>query len=169
MTYGIPHHLIPYTVDGKIKTKNHLEFIETRKTGEEYAKNGAVETIELPKLSDILCEKGKVIQESCGNLRLQAIVDEYVHRYHSSSKAEKTALAEEVVRMVKSASGRFLTKESGIWIETTDEVAREKVSHLFRARRHLASKSPASPVVPDRHNVRSSVVPDFGMNKRIKV
>ena len=142
MTYGIPHHLLPLTADENVKTKNHLEFLQMRKVGEEMAarqiglQQNAVETIELPLASDVLLGKGRPIQNHSGNLHLQAIVEEYLDEYHSmENRLEKTALASLIVRKVKDASGRFLSKDKGIWMEVSDEVARSKVSYLFRNRR----------------------------------
>jgi hypothetical protein len=172
MTYGIPHHLIPATAEGQIKVKNHLEFIDTRKTKEEYAVNSGghgVETIELPLASDVLLGKGKPIQEHTGNLRLHAIVEEYLSQYRSSSRPEKTALATEVVRAVKSASGRFLSKESGIWIEVDENVAREKVSNIFRHCRKVTPKTDMGAKTDRvRTNVEANMLDDFN-GKRIKL
>jgi hypothetical protein len=51
-----------------------------------------------------------------GNVRLQWIVEEKPNRYNAcSSNQEET--------------GRFLTQESGVWIEASDAIAREKVSN----------------------------------------
>jgi hypothetical protein len=139
MTYGIPHQLIPLTAEGKIKLKNHMDFIKMRRAAEEYAQHGEIETCDLPLASDILLKKGKPYQEFVGNRRLHAIVDEHLLLYHqlTISKQEKTELAAEIVKMVKGASGRFLSKDSGVWIEVSDDIAVEKVSHIFRARRSL--------------------------------
>lgn len=148
MTYGIPHHLLPLTAEEKVKTKNHLEFLQMRRVGERMAaerkeqegegggQTNVVETIELPLASDVLLGKGRPIQNHAGNMHLQAVVDEHLDQYHSiQGRLEKTALAALIVRKVKEASGRFLSKESGIWIEVSDELARNKVSYLFRNRR----------------------------------
>jgi hypothetical protein len=61
MTYGIPHHLIPVTANGKIKLKNHLAFIEMRQVVEEYTQHGMAETWDLPLNVGILLGKGKPI------------------------------------------------------------------------------------------------------------
>eukprot|EP00934_Nitzschia_sp_Nitz4_P002781 Nitzschia sp. Nitz4//scaffold32_size149145//49056//50746//NITZ4_002873-RA/size149145-processed-gene-0.91-mRNA-1//1//CDS//3329548051//2771//frame0 len=133
LTFGIPPHLIPLSEDGKIKLKNHMEFLQGRKVREQYAKVGKTDLVSLPLRSDILLGRGKPIQQAPGNLRLAAIVDSYVLEYHKLvNKQDKTALASDIVRMVKSVSARFLTKESGVWMEVTDDIAREKVSGLFR-------------------------------------
>lgn len=133
-SYGIPSHIAPINDEGRIRVKNHLEFLQGRKTQELLARGRAPQSsIILPLNSDILFGRGKPIQQTAGNLRLGAIVDSYVTEYHQlSSKQEKTALAAHVVQIVKVASGRFLSKNSGLWIEVTDDIAREKVSGLFR-------------------------------------
>ena len=131
-TYGIPPHIIPINDDGRIRLKNHLEFLQGRKTGEQLLRGGETNVIYLPLNSDILFGRGKPIQQTPGNLRLGAIVDSFVSEYHRRNKQEKTALATQIVELVKSASGRFLSKNSGIWMVVSDDVAREKVSGLFR-------------------------------------
>lgn len=131
-TYGIPPHIIPINDDGRIRVKNHLEFLQGRKTGELLLRRGETNVIYLPLNSDILFGRGKPIQQTPGNLRLSAIVDSFVSEYHRRNKQEKTALATQIVEMVKSASGRFLSKNSGIWMVVSDDIAREKVSGLFR-------------------------------------
>lgn len=158
MAAGIPHDLIPFTHhDYKIKTKNHLDYLSMRQKAEalDYsfccAHGGTSllsteETVvahpvtrpfftDLPSRCDVLLGKGRPIQFSPGNQRLELIVDEYLDKYHdsSTSKLEKTALAAEIVRRVKDRLGvRFLSKSSGIWMEVGDEMARDKVSHMFR-------------------------------------
>jgi hypothetical protein len=147
-SYGIPHETIPLTHDGKRKTKFHLEFIQMRLTHEEYKRRGmgnSLTMIELPLNSDVLLGKGVPIQSSSGNIRLQAIVDEYVDEYHAmTDRKSKTRLAMDIVTMVKKASVRFLSKESGVWIEVEDVIARDKVSHLLRSRRKRRNKATTS-------------------------
>ena len=55
--------------------------------------------------------------------------------YNKLEKKEKSKLLKSVVTEVKAKSGRFISKDSGIWREVKDEVATIKVSHLFRNRR----------------------------------
>jgi hypothetical protein len=132
-SYGIPSHIAPINDEGRIRVKNHLEFLEGRKTADQVTRAGGASVIFLPLNSDIRFGRGKPIQQTSGNLRLSAIVDSYVTEYHQlRSKPEKTALAARIVKMVKEASGRFLQKHLGLWSEVSDEVAREKVSGLFR-------------------------------------
>jgi hypothetical protein len=172
MTYGIPHHLIPATADGKIKLKNHMAFLDMRRAAEEYDQYGAVETCELPRNHDVLLGKGKPIQEYTGNRRLHGLVDEQLSIYHgfSNSKKEKTALSAEIVKMVQKVSGRFLSKESGVWIEVSDDIARDKVSHMFRTRLIMNRRGDgsASDGIKVRAPTELSVLsPDT--NKRVKL
>ncbi len=132
MTYGIPPHIIPINDDGRIRVKNHMEFLQGRKTAELLSRAGERNVVFLPLNSDILFGRGKPIQQTPGNLRLSAIVDSFVTEYHTRNKQDKTALATQIVDMVKSASGRFLSKNAGIWTIVSDDIAREKVSGLFR-------------------------------------
>lgn len=132
-SYGIPSHLSPINDEGRIRVKHHLEFLQGRRTTEQLVRAGVPDIIFLPLHSDILFGRGKPIHQTAGNLRLTAIVDSYVMEYNQlRNKQEKTALASKIVQMVKQASGRFLSRYSGVWTEVTDEIAREKVSGLLR-------------------------------------
>jgi hypothetical protein len=146
MTYGIPHSVFPVSPEGEIKRKNHLEILQMRGIIEDYAKSGTdIGMIEIPRNTDVLLGKGKPIQEHLGNMRLHLLVDQQLPRYDSCSKKEKTELATEIIQMAKASSGRFLTQESGVWTEVSDDIARQKVSNLFRNRRKMAKKEAASP------------------------
>lgn len=176
MTFGIPPHMIPVNEDGKIKVKNHLEYLQGRKTRERFAKVGKTDMVSIPFRSDILLGRGKPIQQAPGNLRLAAIVDSYVLEYHQlTNKQDKTALAAQVVRMVKAASARFVSKESGLWMEVPDDVAREKVSGLFRTlyrTRYSDVKAAAEKEIGKGKSSRATLSPsdkdDIHDNKRLK-
>lgn len=150
MCFGIPHRLIPLTEDYKIKTKNHLEFLAMRKIAEQFdadKNNEYIKMTDLPSNNDVLLGKGKPIQEFCGNQRLCARIDDHLGQYNMKSKSEKTALAADIVNKVRMSNGHFLSKESGIWTEVSDDVARDKVSHMFRHQRQkgrATSKGPES-------------------------
>ena len=179
MTLGVPNHLIPLTSDYKLKTKNHLDYLAMRKVAEDFAVGigGPMATTDLPANVDVLLGKGKPIQEFRGNLRLSAIIDDYTGQYDAKSKAEKTALAAEMVQKVKASLGRFLSKESGTWMEVSDDLARDKVSHMFRHQRQKANKK-GHGLTGNRSTVRPStgVIAarmmtsiEMPMSKRIKV
>jgi hypothetical protein len=57
--------------------------------------------------------------------------------YENKEKHEKGQMAASVVRQIKSESGRFLSKDSGVWMEVKDEVVITKTSQLFFARREV--------------------------------
>jgi hypothetical protein len=97
-------------------------------------------------VSDVLYGKGKTIQEHCGSMRcLAALVDERLPRYEKLGKQEKTALANDIiVQMVKKSSGRFLSQESGVWMEVHRDFARNKGAHTFCNRRNFSRKESSS-------------------------
>ncbi|CAB9514190.1 Transfer protein [Seminavis robusta] len=145
MSFGIPADVIPLTYSYKIKTKNHLEYLAMRAKAEEimerYPGTNQDILIDLPARSDVLLGKGKPIQFSSGNQRLMTIIDSYLDQYHNKcSKHEKTELTAEIVSMLKDSGVRFLCKDSGIWLEVTDDLARGKISYMFR---HQRGRTPA--------------------------
>ena len=149
MTYGIPVESFPLTPDYKIKNKNHLEMVDMLVKAESIAEASSALTLAdtpcilLPTRRDVLFGKGKPIQFSPGNQRLSLFVESLFDEYHndSLSKSEKTALLDKIVDYVKSRGVRFLSKETGVWQEVTDDLARSKVSQLFRSMKASSSGS----------------------------
>lgn len=142
MSFGIPHDVIPSTPSFKIKTKNHNEYLAMRMRAEEIMATTPGMTrdklVDLPTRRDVLLGKGRPIQFSSGNQALTMIVEGYLDQYHKQcNKAEKTALANEIIRTVQSNGVRFLSKDNGVWMEVSHEVARDKISHMFR---HMKKK-----------------------------
>ena len=183
MCYGIPHNLIPLTSEYKLKIKNHLDYLEMRMIAEN-PMNGSdgskIKMIDLPSNNDVLLGKGKPIQEYRGNQKLSLLVDTLVEQYDTKSKSEKTAMAAEIVHKVKASKGRFLSKDSGIWTEVSDDMARDKVSHMFRHQRQKANiqgsgiqKSDCRKTSIWREAPSSSTTAmscaEFGTSKRIKM
>mmetsp|Transcript_31805 Transcript_31805/g.53149 ORF Transcript_31805/g.53149 Transcript_31805/m.53149 type:complete len:295 (+) Transcript_31805:341-1225(+) len=91
--------------------------------------------------NDVLFGRGKPYQGHAGNIRLHQIVNLYRPRYSGARRHEKTEMAEEIVQIIKTGGGshlpgRFLKKLDGdehdAWVEVSDIVAREKVSHALR-------------------------------------
>lgn len=186
MCYGIPHHLIPLTSDYKLKIKNHLDYLAMRMIAEGAATgsggNNNIEMIDLPSNNDVLLGKGKPIQEYRGNQKLSLLVDTLVLQYDTLSKSEKTALAADIVNKVKASNGRFLTKDSGIWIEVSDDMARDKVSHMFRHQRQKATfqgkgleKTDCKKIIVRREasstgsSTTAMSCAEYGTSKRIKM
>ena len=111
-----------------------------------------------------------------GNTKLQFLVDQTLPRYDSCKKrADKIKLSQEIVDEVKALGGRFLSQESGVWIEVSDDISRLKVSTLFRNRRKAKKQgnrgqAPAPTVT--NTGVRGSIpdsVPSNETQKRARV
>jgi hypothetical protein len=147
MTFGIPTDAIPMSCTGRVKTKPCLDWLEARKIREDFEGGrvdgtDGVEMFEIPFRRHVLLGRGKPVQQHAGNRKLISIVDDYVQQYDACAlKLEKTAMAADLVQKIKTVyQMRFLSNETGVWIECDDETAREKVSNLLRARRTIASQ-----------------------------
>ena len=113
--------------------------------------------VDAPEPFDVLFGRGKPTQKHPGNKLLRLLIDQNCHRYNKAPRREKRAIANEIVQGIKSNSGklpgRFLQPCEGGpereddpagWKEATDNVAIDKVSHCFRARRHVAAEKSLS-------------------------
>lgn len=92
-----------------------------------------------PTQYDVLFGRGKPFQGHAGNIRLHKVVDVYKGRYSQARRHEKTEIAEEIVQFIKNGSakaGRFLKRLEGeeCWVEVSDSIARDKVSHALRGK-----------------------------------
>ena len=87
----------------------------------------------IPGPYDVTLGRGRRCNRHPGNIRLRSLVDHAKNIYDSSSKGDKTRITEIIVTAVKQ-NGRFLKEEKFGWVEVEDEVARLKVSHVFRDR-----------------------------------
>lgn len=99
-----------------------------------------------PEPFDVLCGRGKPIQNHPGNVILHRIVDEQCVRYHGAPRLRKRGIADELVQAIKNSKrfeqqlpGRFIRhaqdNRGEYWEEISEDAARDKVSHCFRARR----------------------------------
>ena len=103
-----------------------------------------------PKPNDVLLGRGKPIQDHSGNIRLRKLVDFHRARYLKARREAKSNIAEEIVQSMKDGEKgdgenacRFLRRfEEEYWIEVSDNIARDKVSHALR------SKTQKSDVLP---------------------
>lgn len=99
-----------------------------------------------PSQFDVLFGRGKPYQGHAGNIRLHKVVDLYKSRYSQARRHEKTEIAEEIVQFIKTGgekAGRFLKRVENeeVWIEVTDTIARDKVSHALRGKPRKESES----------------------------
>lgn len=85
--------------------------------------------------ADVLMGRGLPYQRWVGNKGLARFVEDNVDRYISATaKNEKTAIASEIVQLIKvERGGKFLMRTDTHWEAIDDMAAREKVSQLFRA------------------------------------
>eukprot|EP00934_Nitzschia_sp_Nitz4_P003660 Nitzschia sp. Nitz4//scaffold85_size83877//71501//73153//NITZ4_005240-RA/size83877-augustus-gene-0.154-mRNA-1//1//CDS//3329559170//3650//frame0 len=141
LTYGVPVHLLPLTMDFRIKTKNHLEYLSMRRRAAEIRRqsNGIIEPIVLPTNRDICLGRGKPIQQSIGNQKLSDFLATFVEGQDAAANSNVSGLADKIVQHVKMCGGRFLSKDTGVWSIASDDLAREKVIHMFRHRRNMTA------------------------------
>ena len=161
MTFGVPVEGLPLTDDGDIKTTTHMKWIAKRKVKESKLKRSEeFHGIDLPGINDVLVGRGKPIGHFPGNVRLRRYVEQYVDEYEQATKQEKTLIAMRIVHATKRNPCRFLKRnDDGWWEETTDDVARAKVSTCFRSAR--SSKTAAER--------QSPVFAEAGDAKRLRV
>jgi hypothetical protein len=94
-----------------------------------------------PTCNDVLFGRGKV-KHHPGNVLLHSLIDQRRFSYEVAPKWGKTAIAEEIVSIIKERCGRFLKlakrkdNESRAWVVVGKDDAREKVAHTFRSKRH---------------------------------
>ena len=113
------------------------EWIRYHRQLEEYSETLPPEhLIEIPLNQDVLFGKGNVGRTHIGNLRLQFLVEESLDAYNEATDREtKSEMIQHIFKKIQNAGGRFLSKESGIWIPVTHDLATRKISDLFRSRR----------------------------------
>lgn len=141
-SFGIHVEQIPVnTTTGKVKTKQHLKWLELKLQQEKALKENKVfNKIECPMIQDVLFGRGWPIMKHPGNVMLRNIIDSKLEEYQNEkTKRGKTLIAYSVVCMVKQKGngGRFLKEDSGWWVEVSNDMARQKVSIAFRDARKL--------------------------------
>lgn len=135
--------------------------------------------IDRPNSFDVLCGRGKAIQSHPGNIILHRIVDKECERYHSAPRLNRRSIANEIVQAIKNSKqrfeqqipGRFIRQEKdhgdagggghggAYWKEISEDEARDKVSHCFRARRLLMLLNKDKSKTTERLFVSSSSSP----------
>lgn len=156
-SFGIHSDQIPVnSSSGKLKTKQHLKWLELRRLKEDSLKNHGRQfdrIIECPNQSDVLFGRGRPIMRHPGNAVLRSVVQLKLEEYASAkSKKQTTDVTWEVVRTLKGKFGaRFLKEEnienSGLgWIEVSNETARQKVRIAFRDLRTKIMKTNAAEI-----------------------
>eukprot|EP00934_Nitzschia_sp_Nitz4_P006478 Nitzschia sp. Nitz4//scaffold91_size79674//40433//44313//NITZ4_005370-RA/size79674-processed-gene-0.95-mRNA-1//1//CDS//3329560109//6468//frame0 len=132
LTYGIPVHLLPILMDYSVKKKSLLEYIGMVQRADEIRResNYSLDPILLPTNRDVLIGKGKSHQKSRGNQTLYDFIDDLDQVSDRNITPGFGSLAEQLIERVKSEGGRFLSKDMGVWLVVSDEVARHKVVNM---------------------------------------
>eukprot|EP00934_Nitzschia_sp_Nitz4_P005223 Nitzschia sp. Nitz4//scaffold37_size175936//85170//86912//NITZ4_002048-RA/size175936-processed-gene-0.223-mRNA-1//-1//CDS//3329549794//5213//frame0 len=123
-------------------------------------------TIVVPGQNDVLLGRGKGFYQHTGNIRFRALVeDRFPHYERARTSAEKKRLTCEVIGLIRTSGGRFLKDDSKCgWVIVTEEVARQKVAHVFRSLRE--SKGPNTN--NNSNNSKGTTTTTSGASKRTK-
>jgi hypothetical protein len=158
--HGLPHDLLPFMYDGKIKLKMHTKWINIRMTlddmeqhdpdaYEKAVRGGYI--IECPNNADVCGGKGQVIQSSPGNVAMRKLLESTIDEYnHAESRNDKSKIISRIVKEIQTSGGKksrvpgkFLNQhESGLWyVQMTEKEALAKVSMAFRdVRKKIAAE-----------------------------
>lgn len=150
MTFGIPSGIMPVDMQGKLNVERfHQEIEETRRWEEErervrHAENFAKNQLDYPATLDVLLGRGRPYQKFPGNLRLSNMIDARQGEYQAATQQlEKTAISNDILVAIKGMGARLLKRSNcgQYWVEVSDLVARDKVSHGFRNNAKRDSKN----------------------------
>jgi len=113
-----------------------------------------------PSQNSVICGRGKDCYASVGNLRLREIVLSCLPKYsNATGKKEKSEIVSAIMQHVlESCPGRvgaFVKIDKlGRWYEVGDQVARERISSIFRDFLHSAYRSSSKSRVSRRQKNR---------------
>ena len=133
---------------GREKERVAVSRSKQQQQGKHLKKSASLDDGSSPNERDVLFGRGKGCQNHPGNIRFRNLIDSERSSYEQARLLEKTMISERIVQLVHSQSGRFLKSAGkGTWIEVSDEVARDKISHAFRDQRRKLKqqKRPTSP------------------------
>lgn len=76
------------------------------------------------------------MQRHPGNIRMHHLINSYRHKYRKATRSEKASMIQEVLENLKQGGVRFRRRvdNEDLWVEVTDQVAYDKVSHALRGR-----------------------------------
>ena len=87
---------------------------------------------------DVLFGKSGGAVDHVGTVRFRKRIDELMPVYETSSRHEKTEIADNLIAEVRASEGRlmkYVATNGGIWEEVSHALARQKTAHTFRNRR----------------------------------
>jgi hypothetical protein len=99
----------------------------------------------------IVCGRGRDFFNHVGNQRFRALASLFMERYSRAvTKATKSAIVSEIIKMIRQANGNFCKLEKGVWVEVGDRYARAKVGSLLRDFLHTQYRSSAKAKISRR-------------------
>ena len=157
-TYGFP--VLPVRNDGTCSVEDHKAWLKQRTIHEKEAASVIVS----PQRFDVIFGRGKSATGHTGNLRAGYLIEMHRQAYEEAGKLAKTKISSKIVDMIHQSKGRFLKRQKGVWVEVSDEVARDKISHFFRNLRGKKTEKKAvtpkrKPKENDGNDAGSQVVP----------
>jgi hypothetical protein len=124
--YGIPSELIPLTDTGNIKTIYLKQWLKLRKNLDALHEKGfpaAMSIIECPGSTDVVFRPGTSVSCHPGNVRFRCLLESFTSPDVVSFKTTQAEMAEQIVRDIEGAGGRFLKWDNkGYWTEMRDRV-----------------------------------------------
>ncbi|MGK3736115.1 MAG: hypothetical protein ACI90V_002957 [Bacillariaceae sp.] len=89
-----------------------------------------------PSAFTVVIGRGKKTQQTTGNLRLRVMANTFLPQYaEAMDRNIKTQLVNKIIDIMKDAckeSCAFVRQTKGRWYEVAENVAREKISYVFR-------------------------------------
>lgn len=139
LSFGVNIQELPITSGGQVKTKNHLQWIKTRKAIDEGRRRASLlccltsstnpsnmamssrrqwtddEMIVHPGVHDVLLVKGGSVRH-WGNIEFQGLLASRVKEYinHLSRSVQRKAIRAQIIKTVHDRLGRFLVVRSGL-------------------------------------------------------
>ena len=141
MGFGIHPETIPLTHNDTLKTRNHTQWLETRKLIERESYGSLIEAAEVgsavvdcPGINDVLFHRGKMCKYHPGNVAFRGMLESKKCQHLAANQTMKKEIAYEIMVEVERRNGRFLYwDKSGWWVEFGNRsVIRHKVATSLR-------------------------------------
>lgn len=139
MGFGIHPEMIPVTDNGTIKTRNHVQWLETHQLIEKAPYGSLRETgggavVDCPGINDVLFHRGKSCQYHPGNVTFKSMLESKKRQHMAANQTMKKEIAYDIMVDVENRTGRFLYwDKSGWWVEFDNRTEiRHKVATSLR-------------------------------------
>jgi hypothetical protein len=141
MAFTVPVDSLPIRSSGDVKTKNHLQWMESR-LALEHAMQQAEQNqtpfdddvVECPRLPDVVFKVGERGTRP-GNVKLRELVESRHERYQTkTSRSVKNEVIQEIVKGIEDVGGRFLVWDSRGWYVVLSDPAiiKKQISTYIR-------------------------------------